>query len=159
MERVIERAGAWTASKRVLALDILRVYLGIGLFARGLFFLAKPEAFTNYLTEVDWLWSGLVTHYVIAAHLAGGLLLALGFRTRLAAGVQVPALLGAVFLVHLREGLMVGGLELSALVLLMLVVYTVVGAGPLSLDYYLSKTPAAPYEPSAQEDAFEPDIA
>ncbi len=152
-DRSIAHIGDWTASKRALALDILRIYLGFGLFARGLLFLARPEAFERYVTDVPWLWSGLVAHYVIAAHLAGGLMLALGLRARLAAAVQVPALIGAVFVVHLREGLMMGSqsLELSALVLLMLLVYSVVGAGRLSLDYHLARTPPAPFEPAPDE--------
>jgi putative oxidoreductase len=74
----------------------------------------------------------------MAAHLAGGALLALGLITRTAAIVQIPALIGAVFFVHLREGLFRTGqsLELSSLVLFLLCVFAVFGGGRLSLDHY-----------------------
>ena len=65
--------------------------------------------------------------------------LAFGLVTRIAAGLQVPALVGAVLLVHLREGLMSQSqsLELSMLVLFMLLVFVVFGSGRLSLDRYV----------------------
>jgi uncharacterized membrane protein YphA (DoxX/SURF4 family) len=59
--------------------------------------------------------------------------------TRLAALIQVPVLLGAVFIVHLRQGLFGPGqnLELAVLVLLLLLVSVVHGGGKLSVDHYL----------------------
>lgn len=123
-----------------LGFDLLRIYLGIGLFVRGALFVAEPGLVTSYL-HVDWFWPVAIAHYVALAHLAGGLMLAAGFYTRLAAGIQLPALVGAVFFVHLDEGLFTSdrnqSLELSALVLVMLLVYTVFGAGPFSVDRFM----------------------
>jgi uncharacterized membrane protein YphA (DoxX/SURF4 family) len=64
-------------------------------------------------------------------------MLALGVGTRVAALVQIPVLIGAVFFVHWGEGLLRGGqsLELAGLVLAMLVAYAICGAGPLSIDH------------------------
>jgi uncharacterized membrane protein YphA (DoxX/SURF4 family) len=97
------------------------------------------------------------------AHFGGGALLALGLVTRLAAAIQVPALVGAVFFVHIHDGLMSQSqsLELAVLVLFMLLVFMVFGAGRLSLDRYLfgvdvpdtaKKKPieATNHEPTAQ---------
>jgi hypothetical protein len=78
-------------------------------------------------------------HYVALAHLCGGLMLAFGLLTRLAALIQIPVLFGAVFLVHLQGGLLAAGqsLEFSALVLVMLGVYFLIGSGRWSVDHYL----------------------
>jgi uncharacterized membrane protein YphA (DoxX/SURF4 family) len=125
-----------------LGLDLLRIYIGIALFVRGATFVARPEALLEYMRHSQlWVMPLMVSHYVVAAHVVGGILLALGLATRLAAFVQVPVLMGAVFLVHWREGLLNAGqsLELSALVLAMLIVIGVVGAGELSLDHRLNE--------------------
>ena len=62
----------------------------------------------------------------------------MGLLTRLAALVQIPVLTGAVFVVHLREGLASPeqSLELAGLVLFLLLVVFAFGPGKLSLDYY-----------------------
>lgn len=95
------------------------------------FFLGKLSR-----TGSDWLASGALLHYVALAHFVGGLLLVIGLLTRLAALVQVPILAGAVFIVHREDGLFALGqsLEFSALVLFLLIVITISGGGPLSLD-------------------------
>lgn len=143
-----------------LGLDLLRIYLGIALFVRGAMFIARPDALMSYMRHTgEWFMPLAVSHYVIAAHVAGGVLLTLGLCTRLAAALQAPVLLGAVLYVHWREGLLSAGqsLELSALVFAMLVVISACGAGDLSLDHVLAKrvepTPAGtPSLPPAVEE-------
>lgn len=131
---------AWSEAHRDLWLDCIRIYLGLGLLARGvlLAFNIRTDFFMNLLSNSSeqWLMSAALLHYVIGAHLVGGALLTLGLLTRLAAVVQIPILAGAVFIVHRQDGLFALGqsLELSALVLFLLVVITVSGAGPLSVD-------------------------
>jgi putative oxidoreductase len=135
----------WAESRRELWLDCVRIYLGLGLFARGLLLITNSStdsASTRYFEELvhrsgfSWLQMGLLLHYVTLAHFVGGAMLAAGFLTRIAALVQVPVLFGAVFLIHRGEGLFVAGqsLEFSALVLFLLVVVLVSGPGALSLD-------------------------
>lgn len=134
-----------------LGFSILRIYLGLGLLVRGAMFVSRPEVLLGYLKSSDqWFIPLAVSHYVAAAHLCGGILLALGLGTRIAAVLQVPALLGAVFFVHFGEGLLSAGqsLEFSGLVLAMLVVYSVFGGGKLSLDAVLE--PRADTEPEPE---------
>lgn len=133
---------AWADSKREACFDCVRIYLGLGLFARGLLMNSSSSAFLVDALQRsghNWLLTGLVLHYVMFAHLVGGGLLAAGFITRIAALVQIPILAGAVFLVHRSEGLLAGGqsLEFSALVLFLLVIFLVGGAGRLSVDHYV----------------------
>lgn len=126
----------------VFGLDLLRIYLGIALFVRGAMFISRPDALMSYMQRTgQWFMPLVISHYVVAAHVAGGLLLMLGLCTRLAALAQAPILLGAVLYVHWREGLLSAGqsLELSALVFAMLVVFGACGAGELSLDHLLAK--------------------
>ncbi len=125
-----------------VAFDLLRIYLGIGLFARGGLFLAHPEALLAMISKSgNWFWPLTIAHYVAAAHLVGGIMLALGLYTRLAAAAQVPILAGAVFVTHWSEGLLREGqgLEFAGLVFFMLTVFTVFGSGPLSLDARLRR--------------------
>lgn len=123
-----------------LGYDLMRAYLGIGLFVRGVLFITQPELVLGYLQDLDsWFLPYALAHFVAISHLCGGVMLALGLATRLAAGLQVPILFGAVFLVHSEGGLLNVGqsLEFSGLVLALLLVYLTFGSGTLSLDAFL----------------------
>jgi putative oxidoreductase len=125
-----------------LGLDLLRIYLGAALFVRGATFIARPDALTNYMERSGhWFVPAVLAHYIIGAHIAGGIMLLLGLGTRVAALVQVPILAGAVVFVHWGEGLLSRGqsLELSGLVLVMLVAIGVFGPGEFSVDRYLER--------------------
>ncbi|HXQ79934.1 MAG TPA: DoxX family protein [Opitutaceae bacterium] len=148
---------AWAESRRVLWLDCVRFYLGLGLFARGLLLITNTS--TGYFVDMlqrsghNWLMTGAMLHYVMLAHFVGGGMLAIGFLTRIAALVQIPILAGAVFIVHRSDGLFAMGqsLEFSALVLFLLVIFLVSGAGPFSVDHLVfGPQPARATEPNPQ---------
>ena len=125
-----------------LGFDLLRIYLGIGLVVRGIVFLNNPALLSNVIDPAHaWALSYLAIHAVAGAHLVGGVLLSLGCYTRFAAAVQVPAVMGALLFIHLREGLFSQGqaLEFSALVLVLLLLYVAFGSGSLSVDRYLDR--------------------
>jgi uncharacterized membrane protein YphA (DoxX/SURF4 family) len=129
----------WADERRGLFFDVIRIYLGIGLFLKAIWFMQHQDFLQDTFAQ-----SGLlrlvptaVAHYVILAHLAGGLLLAIGLLTRLAALAQIPVLAGAVFAVHLPRSLSVApreSFEFSALVLFLLVLIFLRGGGPWSVD-------------------------
>lgn len=131
-------------AQRHLVLDVIRVYLGAGLFFRGLVLLLTDtglqqiagSATPSLTTSTPSLTTSGVAVYVTAAHLIGGALLAVGLYTRLAALVQLPILVGAVLLVHWQDGLLSANqsLEFSSLVLFLLVLVFVFGSGRWSLD-------------------------
>jgi len=137
----MQRFLAWADSRRDLWLDVVRIYLGLGLFARGLLLITNTS--TGFVVDLmqragqSWLTNGIMLHYVMIAHFVGGALLIVGFLTRIAALAQIPILFGAVFFIHRQDGLFALGqsLEFSALVLFLLCVFAVAGAGRLSLDY------------------------
>lgn len=138
----LDRTLAWAEDNRDLAFDLVRVYLGLGLLVRGMLFVGDSGIVLELLDGAGEAGFGAaaVGHLVALAHLGGGLLLALGLLTRLAALVQIPILFGAVFLVHLGEGLLAAGqsLEFSALVLFLLVLFAIFGAGRFSLDHAIA---------------------
>ena len=133
---------AWADAHREYWLDCVRIYLGLGLLARGLLLITNTS--TGYFVDLlqrsgqSWITSGILLHYVMVAHFVGGLLLTIGFLTRWAALAQIPILIGAVFFVHRQDGLFALGqsLEFSALVLFLLTLFAIAGAGKLSVDYY-----------------------
>ncbi len=137
----MQRFLAWAGAHRDQWLDCVRIYLGLGLLARGLLLITNtPTGFFVDLMQrsnQSWFTSGALLHYVMLAHLVGGVLLVAGFLTRIAALIQIPVLLGAVFFVHRQDGLFALGqsLEFSALVLFLLVVFAIAGSGKLSVDY------------------------
>ena len=130
----------WAESRREIWLDCVRIYLGLGLLARGLLLITNTS--TGYFVDLlqrsgqSWVTTGAILHYVMLAHFVGGAMLTVGFLTRIAAAVQIPILAGAVFVVHRKNGLFAMGqsLEFSALVLFLLVIFLISGAGPLSVD-------------------------
>ncbi len=134
----------WAEAHPKVWLDCVRIYLGLGLFVRGVFIITNTRAeFIQTLLqrlEYPWLVTVVLLHYISLAHLVGGLMLTVGVLTRIAAWVQIPILAGALFM-HRGEGLMSGGqsLEFSALVFFLLVVFAISGAGPLSVDNGMPK--------------------
>ena len=146
MEKLRQFTG-WADAHPKVWLDCVRIYLGLGLFIRGLFIITNTKAeFVQTLLEnmaYPWLITVGLLHYVALAHLIGGLMLTVGLLTRIAAWVQVPILVGAI-LMHQGSGLMNAGqsLEFSALVLFLLVTFAFAGAGPLSVDHGMPKLKA-----------------
>lgn len=124
-------------------LDVVRIYLGIGLIVKGIQFLVNSD-FTGVALmgngQMD-LMMGIMSHYIPLAHIAGGALLAAGLITRFAALAQLPILVGAVLFVHLPQGLFTRGqtLEFALLVMFLLVIFMLAGGGPLSLDRYFER--------------------
>jgi uncharacterized membrane protein YphA (DoxX/SURF4 family) len=129
-----------------IAFELLRIYLGIGLFARGVLFISNSSAFIDLLgpSSSAWLTSVVLIHYVALSHLVGGVMIAVGLFTRVAALVQLPILIGAVFVVHLQSGLLAAtqSLEFSALVLFLLILLVLWGSGRLSVDRHIVERPA-----------------
>jgi uncharacterized membrane protein YphA (DoxX/SURF4 family) len=134
--------GAWIEENRDRIWDSVRIYLGFALVVKGFSYMLNLHAFAAMMetTGVPFAGAGFA-ELVAVVHIAGGLMMAFGILTRLGAIIQIPNLVGAILFVHLREGLFTDGqtLEFSLLVLFLLGVTSVVGAGRLSIDYYFSE--------------------
>ncbi|PYK02494.1 MAG: DoxX family protein [Verrucomicrobia bacterium] len=140
----INECRRWIESHMDIVIDLVRMYLGVGLFVKGIYFLMHQGELKKLLEGADNLafGQGAVAHYIIPVHLVGGLLLAIGLLTRLAALAQIPILIGAIFYIWLPEVLVFEqrqNLEFSALVLFLLTLIFVYGAGRFSVDYLITR--------------------
>lgn len=135
----------WIEQRRDMVFDLIRIYLGLGLLVKGVQFISDREFLTRVLRESDAIqfkFDFLLTflaHYIPLAHIGGGLLLAAGLLTRVSTLFQLPILVGAVILSYYEEGLFTHNqdFQFTALVLFLLVLILIHGAGRLSLDHYL----------------------
>jgi uncharacterized membrane protein YphA (DoxX/SURF4 family) len=127
--------------RRDLAFDLLRIYMGFGLFAKGIYFVTDREFISGLILDQGQFHfaSTFLAHYIPLAHIAGGAMLALGLLTRLAVVFQLPVLGGAVFLAYAGEGLFTHGqtFEFATLVAVLLLLLLLHGAGRLSYDFHV----------------------
>jgi len=131
-------------ANRDLCFDLLRIYLGVGLFVKGILFVMDMEGLTELLMKSGHFqpFTFLLSHYIPLAHIGGGFMMAIGLWTRTAILANIPVLFGAVFFVYIEEGLFTQnqGLEFTALVFFLLCVLLIYGPGRWSVDNYLRKS-------------------
>ncbi|MDP3312065.1 DoxX family protein [Lutibacter sp.] len=124
-------------TKTGTAYSLIRIFLGIALTVRGWLILANPESLIDLGVNRElFVWVSLVG----VTHLIGGVLLCIGFLTRLGALIQIPILFSAAFFIHAHTKLMMGGqsIELASLVLFLLCMFFVFGAGSFSITEFMS---------------------
>ena len=123
-------------AKTGIAYGLIRIFLGIALAIRGWLILSNPDSIIELgVAQELFVWVSLVG----ITHLFGGILLTIGFLTRLSAFIQIPILLSAIFFVYGHTKLMMGGqsTELAVLVLFLLCVFFIFGAGSLSVADFM----------------------
>ncbi|MGQ7854284.1 DoxX family protein [Pedobacter sp. WC2501] len=143
---VIRKIEHWGDVHHSKWLDYLRIVLGLIIFGKGVSFVSDTSVLQNMITQNNVFgFSGVLIsvaiHIVAFAHLVGGILITLGLVTRFAVVIQIPILLFAVFFVNLTSGFSTPNSELwfSVLVLFLLIMFWVVGSGPLSVDEGLKR--------------------
>ncbi|NGM61624.1 DoxX family protein [Sphingobacterium sp. SGG-5] len=139
---LVKRVEHWGDTHHSHWLSIVRMGLGVLLFARGISFIMDNNTVFRLIENTNFglsLVSAL--HYIVFAHIVGGLFIMLGFQTRLAAIVQLPILFVAVFFVNITKGFsyLNSELWLSILVFVLLLLFAVVGSGTHSLDHLMDK--------------------
>lgn len=131
---VITRIESWGNAHRPAFLDIFRIALGIYITYKGVVFASNIESLELSVEGLTMLFTGVVlAHYVIFAHLLCGPLIIFGVLTRIMCLVQIPILLGAVFLVNAPKGFSLE-MEISLVVLAGLITFVIFGAGKYSID-------------------------
>lgn len=136
---LITNVESWGNHHRPGFLDFFRIALGIFITYKGLQFVTNMDELQNTTAGITtWFAGAVLAHYIVFAHILGGPLIVAGLFTRFASLIQIPILIGAVFLVNAPAGhLSLGNymeLWLSVIVLLGLIVCVVFGAGRYSLD-------------------------
>ncbi len=131
---------AYKHSKFENSFELLRIYLGIGLFMKGIHFMIHPQDLVFFMQQgqINFIET-FISHYVISAHLVGGLLMTVGLLTRIGAAIQIPVLFGALGFVHINETLFSTNqnIEFTALVLVLLILYSFTGSGNISMDFHI----------------------
>jgi putative oxidoreductase len=109
---------------------IMHAYLALVVFG--------PSGMIAYQAKAGVPFPELATWYLILAHGLGGIFLVLGIYTRWAALVNVPAMLGAIVFVHLKNGFWAhqrpdAGYEYPLVLLVASLAAAMIGGGALSL--------------------------
>ncbi|MGH2646164.1 MAG: DoxX family protein [Ginsengibacter sp.] len=123
-------------------LTLVRIVLGFILFWKGISFIRDSSDLQLMLQRMsigaidkNSEWIAFLITYV---NLLGGLFILVGLFTKTSSLVQIPILIGAVFFVNTKDGLnqSTSELVLSAVVLILLILFAVKGSGVLSADEY-----------------------
>ncbi len=134
---------------RLSPMAALRIYLGIALMIKGIYYITNMGALEAQLSGRLAESQNLIAWFVVLAHGVGGAALALGFVTRWAAGLNAIVLAGAAVLhiVGTGDDLMLmenQNFQFAMLVLMTLLVFLWQGAGRFSLDRWLRSDGAEP---------------
>lgn len=127
---------------RVRPMDALRIYLGVALSIKGVWFIANMSTLEATLGEGLGLGQQMIAWSVVFAHVIGGACLALGFVTRVAAFLNAVIMAGAAVVHWLGDEAtsLLGsnlGFQFTMLVFVCLALLVWRGSGPLSLDHLL----------------------
>jgi uncharacterized membrane protein YphA (DoxX/SURF4 family) len=136
---IITSVERWGNSHRPGFLDFFRVLLGCFITYKGLYFVVHMDELQMTASGINVYFAGMtVAHYVVFAHILGGPLIVFGLFTRIVSLLQLPILIGAVFMVNYPKGFLSIGqhmeLWVSIVVLVGLIVFMVFGAGKFSID-------------------------
>jgi len=124
-------------------LDIFRIALGLVLIWKGIAFMLNLDVLADFLRETGLtdeigtsVFLTLLTYGIIGLHVVGGICIALGTNTRLYCLLNLPILIGALFLVNLRDSIFkpYSELWLSLFVLLGIICFYVEGDGCWTIE-------------------------
>ena len=140
---LVHKIEHWGDTHHPKALDILRIVLGVFLLVKGITFMENTAYLRSIINDQNIINVSpdmlmILVYYVAFAHMVGGILIAMGILTRLGCIIQIPILVGAVFLTGIFQEPINAMLWPSVTALVLLVLFTILGSGPWSLDKVLS---------------------
>lgn len=137
MEEILKKI----KSKQYFTYELLRFYLGFALFVKGIYFILHIGEVSSFVNSQFGFLDFFISHFVVIAHIVGGIFIAIGLYTRIACAVNLPVLLSAIFLSQSSTGGFSGraDFELASMVTVLLVFFVINGSGMLSLDDYIIK--------------------
>jgi len=117
---------------------VLRIVLGVIYIMHAYLaaFIYGPHGMAAFQRSHGLPFPEVGTWYVILAHGLGGICLILGVLVRWAALVNIPIMMGALFVVHLKQGFFMGkdgGYEYALLVLGATIAQALLGTGAFTL--------------------------
>jgi putative oxidoreductase len=133
----------WGDTHHPKILDIIRMLVGLLLVVKGYVYFNNAAYIreliiqNKLISQSEDLISGII-FYTTYVQLVGGTMIFLGLSTRLAAAFLLPIIFGAIFFVNILSPFFNSELWLSFVVMALLILFIVIGSGPLSLDRLLS---------------------
>ena len=133
----------WGDAHHPKILDIIRMLVGLLLIAKGYVYFNNAAYIRELIIQNKLINQSedLITaiiFYTTYVQMAGGMMIFLGLSTRIAAIFELPIIFGAVFFINILNPFFNSELWLSVLVMALLILFIVIGSGPLSLDRLLS---------------------
>ncbi|MBD1391615.1 DoxX family protein [Mucilaginibacter glaciei] len=141
--KMISKLEDWGDRHHPKLVDVIRIVLGAFLLFKGYLFFHNMPFLRDLIIDaklVD-LSTDTITallYYVTYAHMVGGTLILFGLVTRLASLIQIPIVVAAVFVVNIPNKAVNSELWLSVVVLTLLLLFVIIGSGPISLDKLLT---------------------
>jgi putative oxidoreductase len=128
---LVQRVEHWGDTHHPQWLDVVRILLGVFLCYKGVDFLLNMGDMLGLITNkmsFGSFSSMLMSNYIAFAHILGGILLILGVLTRFACLIQIPILIGAIFI---RTDMYrpFSAVLLPIVVLLLLIYFLIIGNG------------------------------
>ena len=145
----LEKITFWGDHHNPKWLVLFRIALGLALVWKGIAFIMNLNVLNDFLYETGLTESisasvalSVLADLIIALHLIGGICIAIGLRTRMFCLFNLPVLLGAVFLIGLKESVLKPYSEvwLSVMVLFAIIVFVVQGNGQYAVEHDMPET-------------------
>lgn len=132
---LVQRVEHWGDTHHPQWLDAVRILLGAFLCYKGVDFLMNMGTMLDLITNkmsFGSFSSMLMSNYIAFAHILGGILLILGVLTRFACLIQIPILLGAIF-IRTEMYRPFSAVMLPIVILLLLIYFLIIGNGKWQL--------------------------
>ncbi|MHB8206568.1 DoxX family protein [Mucilaginibacter sp.] len=145
----LEKVMFWGDHHNPKWLVFFRIALGLALVWKGIAFILNLNVLADFLHDTGLTDSisasvtiSVLADLIIALHLIGGVCIAFGLRTRLFCLLNLPVLLGAVFLVDLKDSVLKPYSEvwLSLIVLLAIIGFLIEGNGQYAVEHDVQQT-------------------
>lgn len=145
----LEKIKVWGDHHNPKWLVFFRIALGLALIWKGIAFILNLNVLADFLSDTGLTDSisasvliSVLCDLIIALHLIGGICIALGLRTRLFCLFNLPVLLGAVFLISLKQNVLKPYSEiwLSIIVLLAIIGFLIEGNGQYAVEHDVQET-------------------
>lgn len=136
----MQRFEHWGNTHHPRWVDIVRIGLGVFLCYKGVDFLRNMGAINDLLARHISFGSFTIImlgHYIVFAHILGGIFLAMGVLTRFACLIQIPILLGALIMLNWSQDMLrpYSQIILTIVVLLLLIYFLVAGNGRWAVSF------------------------
>jgi len=142
---LINRIEHWGDAHHPAFLDIVRVALGLFIFLKGIVLTGNNTYLETLIlnsnsVNISTPFLLMIIYYATFAQMVGGVLIMIGRWTRRAAIILIPILCGAVIIIRAYHAPFDFELLYAFITLLLLIVFMIIGSGPLSLDRFMENT-------------------